>query len=90
MAVVPSVKDWGDVLSNPVGQGARRERTALVGSRVVTERIVAAGQLVGARLVVVDALGKSAAQFYESLGFRRIPDSLRLVQEVADVDAALG
>lgn len=53
-------------------------------------RTVAASQLVGARLVVVDALGESAAQFYESLGFRRIPDSLRLVQKIADVDAALG
>lgn len=42
-----------------------------------------------ARVVVVDALNERAAGFYESLGFRRIPDSLRLIQKVADIEAAL-
>lgn len=52
-------------------------------------RIVGATQTVAARLVVVDALNERVAQFYESLGFRRIPDSLLLVQKLSDIDAAL-
>ncbi|MGB5935475.1 MAG: GNAT family N-acetyltransferase [Ornithinimicrobium sp.] len=52
-------------------------------------RIVDATQTVAARLVVVDALHERVAQFYESLGFRRIPGSLLLVQKVADIEAAL-
>lgn len=53
------------------------------------ERIVDATQTVAARLVVVDALHERVAQFYESLGFRRIPDSLLLVQKITDIEAAL-
>jgi len=52
-------------------------------------RIVEATQTVAARLVVVDALHERVARFYESLGFRRIPGSLLLVQKIADVEAAL-
>lgn len=52
-------------------------------------RIVEATQTVGARLVVVDALHETVARFYESLGFRRVPDSLRLVQKLTDIEAAL-
>ena len=52
-------------------------------------RIVDATQTVAARLVVVDALHERLAQFYESLGFRRVPGSLLLVQKIADVEAAL-
>jgi predicted GNAT family N-acyltransferase len=52
-------------------------------------RIVDATQTVAARLVVVDALHERVAQFYEALGFRRIPDSLLLVQKIADIEAAL-
>ncbi len=52
-------------------------------------RIVDATHTVAARLVVVDALHEPVAQFYESLGFRRIPGSLLLVQKVADIEAAL-
>ncbi|MGH3502922.1 MAG: GNAT family N-acetyltransferase [Nocardioidaceae bacterium] len=52
-------------------------------------RIVEATQTVAARLVVVDALHERVAQFYESLGFRRVPDNLLLAQKVADVEAAL-
>jgi hypothetical protein len=44
---------------------------------------------VAARLVVVDALHERVARFYESLGFRRLPDSLLLVQKVSDIEAAL-
>jgi hypothetical protein len=29
------------------------------------------------------------AHFYESLGFRRVPDSLLLAQKLADIEAAL-
>ena len=53
------------------------------------ERIVSATQMVAARLVVVDALHERVAQFYESLGFRRIPGSLLLVQKITDIEAAL-
>ncbi|WP_166983198.1 GNAT family N-acetyltransferase [Paramicrobacterium fandaimingii] len=53
------------------------------------DRVVTATKVVAARLVVVDALVEPVAQFYEQLGFRRIPGSLRLVQKVADIEAAL-
>ena len=51
-------------------------------------RIIDATQTVAARLVVVDALHERVAQFYESLGFRRIPGSLLLVQKLSDIEAA--
>lgn len=53
------------------------------------ERVVAATALVTVRFVVVDALHETAATFYEHYGFRRIPGTLRLVQKVSDVVAAL-
>jgi GNAT superfamily N-acetyltransferase len=53
------------------------------------ERIVVATQIVAARIVVVDALHERAASFYEHFGFTRIPGTLRLVQKVSDVAAAL-
>ncbi len=52
-------------------------------------RIVVATDIVAARFVVVDALHEQAAGFYQHHGFRRIPDSLRLVQKVSDIAAAL-
>ncbi|MBS9533308.1 histone acetyltransferase [Mycobacterium sp. M1] len=55
----------------------------------VLERIVEATCTVGARLVVVDALHENATRFYQSLGFRRIPASLLLVQKIADIEAAI-
>ena len=53
------------------------------------ERIVIATQTVAARFVVVDALHEHAATFYEHHGFRRIPGTLRLVQKVSDIAAAI-
>jgi GNAT superfamily N-acetyltransferase len=53
------------------------------------ERIVAATEVVAARFVVVDAIDERAASFYEHHGFRRIPDSDRLIQKVSDIAAAL-
>ncbi len=53
------------------------------------ERVVSATALVAARFVVVDAQHETAASFYEHHGFRRIPDTLRLVQRISDVAAAL-
>ena len=53
------------------------------------ERIVVATQIVAARIVVVDALHEPAAAFYEHYGFKRIPGTLRLVQKISDVAAAL-
>ncbi|MFT4294197.1 MAG: GNAT family N-acetyltransferase [Micropruina sp.] len=54
------------------------------------ERVVEATRTVAARVVVVDALTEPVARFYETLGFRRVPGSLRLVQKVTDIAAALG
>lgn len=51
-------------------------------------RIVDATRTVGARLVVIDALHERVAVIYERLGFRRLPNSLLLVQKVADIVAA--
>lgn len=44
---------------------------------------------VAARFVVVDALHDKAAAFCEYHGFRRIPDTQRLVMKVSDASAAL-
>ncbi len=52
-------------------------------------RIVVAADIVAARFVVVDALHEKAAGFYQHHGFRRIPDSLRLIQKISDIAAAL-
>ena len=52
-------------------------------------RVVEATRTVAARLVVVDALHERVAVFYESLGFRRVPGSLMLVQKIADIEAAI-
>jgi len=51
-------------------------------------RIVNATKTVGARLVVIDALHEHVAVRYQRLGFRRLPNSLLLVQKVADIVAA--
>lgn len=53
------------------------------------QRVVDATQTVAARLVVVDALHERVAQFYEALGFRRIPSRFFLVQKIADIEVAL-
>jgi GNAT superfamily N-acetyltransferase len=53
-------------------------------------RIVVATDIVAARFVVMDALHEKAAAFYQHHGFRRIPESLRLIQKVSDIVAALG
>ena len=52
-------------------------------------RVLAATETVAARFVVVDAIDEHAAAFYEHHGFRRIPGTLRLVQKVSDIAAAL-
>ncbi|MCL2464117.1 MAG: GNAT family N-acetyltransferase [Micrococcales bacterium] len=53
------------------------------------QRVIVATRTVAARLVVVDALAEPVAKFYETLGFHRIPGSLRLVQKVSDIEDAL-
>jgi GNAT superfamily N-acetyltransferase len=53
-------------------------------------RVVAVSETVAARFVVVDAIDEHAATFYEHHGFRRIPETLRLVQKMSDIAAALG
>lgn len=52
-------------------------------------RVVEATNIVAARFVVVDALHEPAASFYEHHGFTRIPDTLRLIQKISDIAAAL-
>jgi len=52
-------------------------------------RIVVATQTVAARFVVVDAIDEAAHRFYGHHGFRAIPDTMRLVQKISDVAAAL-
>lgn len=54
------------------------------------ERAVESTRLVAARFIVVDALHERAAQFYERYGFKRIPETQRLVQKVSDIEASLG
>lgn len=54
------------------------------------ERAVESTRLVAARFIVVDALHERAAQFYERYGFKRVPETQRLVQKVSDIDASLG
>lgn len=54
------------------------------------QRVVDASQIVGARLIAVDAIAEPVAQLYETLGFRRIPGSLLLVQKISDVAASIG
>lgn len=53
-------------------------------------RALAASRLVAARFVVVDALDENAASFYEHFGFRRVPGTMKLLQKMTDIEAALG
>ncbi len=53
-------------------------------------RVAEVTDVVAARFVVVDAIDDNAVRFYEHHGFRRVPDTLRLVQRLSDVAAALG
>lgn len=52
-------------------------------------RVLAATETVAARFVVVDAIDEDAARFYEHHGFTQIPGTLRLVQKVSDIAAAI-
>lgn len=70
----------------------RSTQGAGVGGAVLADaltRVVEATNIVAARFVVVDALHERAATFYEHHGFTRIPDTLRLVQKISDIAAAL-
>lgn len=72
-----------------LAESLRRRRLGAVLVADALQRVVDATQTVAARLVVVDALHERVAQFYETLGFRRIPARLLLVQKVADIELAL-
>ncbi len=52
-------------------------------------RVVEATKVVAARFVVVDAIDDGAARLYEHHGFKAIPGTMRLVQKLSDVTAAL-
>jgi GNAT superfamily N-acetyltransferase len=63
-----------------------------VGGAVLADamgRVVEATNIVATRYVVVDALHERAAAFYEHHGFTRIPGTLRLIQKISDIAAAL-
>jgi GNAT superfamily N-acetyltransferase len=53
-------------------------------------RIVIATQTVAARFVVVDAIDQGAHGFYLHHGFRDIPGTMRLIQKISDIAAAVG
>lgn len=53
-------------------------------------RIVDATRTVAARFAVVDAVDEHAVGFYAHHGFKRIPETMRLVQKVSDIAEALG
>lgn len=53
------------------------------------ERAALASQNVGAKFLVVDALHERAASFYQRYGFRRIPETLRLLQKMSAISAAV-
>ena len=70
----------------------RSAQGAGIGGAVLADalgRVVEATSIVAARFVVVDALHERAATFYEHHGFTRIPDTLRLIQKISDIAAAL-
>lgn len=53
-------------------------------------RAVAAGEIVAARVVVVDAVDEAAAAFYQRYHFRPVPDnSHRLVQKMSTIAKGL-
>jgi len=53
------------------------------------ERACLASRNVGAKFLVVDALHERAATFYEHHGFRRIPETMRLLQKMSVIAKAL-
>jgi GNAT superfamily N-acetyltransferase len=71
----------------------RPEQGRGVGAMLLAEALrkaVAAGEVAAARLIVVDAVNKEAAAFYERYGFVRAPEHpLRLYRRMKDVRASL-
>ena len=53
------------------------------------ERACIAARSVGAKFLVVDALHEKAATFYEHYGFKRIPETLRRLQKMSAIAAAI-
>lgn len=52
-------------------------------------RIIDATKAVGARFVVVDAIDANAASFYTRHGFKKVPETMRLVQKVSAIQSAI-
>ncbi len=71
----------------------KREQGAGLGTRLLADALrmaVLAGESVGARLVVVDALNEPAAGFYRRHGFTESLDhSLRLYRRMKDIRASM-
>jgi hypothetical protein len=53
-------------------------------------RVYASASTIGASMMVVDASSGRAASFYESHGFIRLPESLRLVLPMAVIARLAG
>lgn len=53
------------------------------------QRAYASAETVGSSMLVVDALNERAAAFYESFGFQRLPESLRLVLPMRSIEELL-
>lgn len=90
-AEVPAVPEVPAVLLVRLAIDASLQGQCLGGALLADAlmRVVAATELVAGRFVVVDALHEDAATFYEHHGFRRIADTLRLVQKISSVARAL-
>lgn len=83
-AEIPAVLIGKLALDNSLhGQGMGN---ALLGDAL--NRIVVATRMVAARVIVVDALNESVADFYARYGFKRVPGTLRLVLKVSTAAAA--
>lgn len=70
----------------------KRLRGKGLGSALLSDalcRVLKAADQAAARFVVVDAIDEPAANFYVHHGFTRVPGTLRLVQKLSDVEAAL-
>ena len=51
------------------------------------QRAYASAQTIGSSMLIVDALNKRAAAFYESFGFQPLPESSRLVLPMRSIEA---
>lgn len=84
---------FGAVILARLAVAVEHQGTGL-GAQLLAEALrmaVAAGEIVAARLVVVDALDDTAAKFYQRFGFITLPEHpLRLYRRLKDIRASFG